>query len=576
MFTRMAHPSRFGSGHARRVRCAAAVLLTAALTAVLCARSLAAQDLRGTVRDSVSGQPIPGAVFMLLDSSGAVLVRRITDENGRYAIVLTPTTRRARLVRIGFRPREISLPQTSGGTAALDVTMTAVSTMLATVRVRDESRCSHRSDRAAALGLWEQAREGLLATVVARETNTAFIRRLGFVRNFDGASNRVTTFMVREDSATGAVKSFNASHSAADFVQRGFVFDSAGVESLFGPDADVLLDDAFASGYCFRIADPADARPTQVGIAFEPVGYVRNRVDIEGTLWLDTAARALRDIEYRYLGLPGRTDAYHPGGRISFLEMHNGSVMIDRWVIRGVDSENDAPWGDPRRDSRFILHVTETGGELESARWPDGRTWHDALGTFQVSATTRTGAPAVHTLLALSDSPYAATTDSLGNAVIANLLPGPYSFVIVDRQVASLGISIPTSVKFIAERYSVVRAAVEVLSAADWVAGECVRVRQWEVGDSVFVLGRVLTTQGAPVRDAEVSFSVEAGPGLWSRIKNFFTTGSDGVFQSCNEQYALGAPVKITVRRSGMKPLEVIQPLTTKLTTIIVRVPPNP
>jgi len=528
------------------------------------------------VRDTVSRRPIAGAVLMLIDASGAVLARRITDETGRYFIALPPSARAARLVRIGFQPREVAVPRPSGGTADFDITMTPVATMLAAVRIRDESRCSRRSDRAAALGLWEQARAGLLATVVARETNNAFIRRLGFVRDLDGASDRVTRFMVREDSAWGVVRSFNASHSAAEFAQSGFVKDSTGEESLFGPDADVLLDDAFASAYCFRLADQETSRPTQVGIFFEPVGHARGRIDIEGTLWVDTAARALRDIDYRYLGLPGRTDAYHPGGRVSFLVMHNGSVMIDRWVIRGVAVENHLPAYDPRARSRDRLYVTESGGELESASWPDGRLWHDSLGTVQVSATTRTGTPAAHAALELSDSPYRATTDSLGRATMADLLPGPYSLAIVDPRVASLGITIPTPVKFVAARDSTVRLAVQVPTAEDWIAGECVRLRQWEVGDSIFVLGRVLTTSGKPVGDAEVSFSVQAGPGLWSRISNFFTTGSDGVFQSCNEKYKLGAPVKITVRRSGATPVEVIQPLTAKLTTIVVAVPPSP
>ena len=566
----MAHLSRFGGDHAGRVLRAAVLVFVAAVGA----RALQAQELRGTVRDTVSRQAISGAVLMLIDTSGAVLSRRITDETGRYFIVLPPAARAVRLVRIGFQPRQISVPRTAAG--EFDITMTPVSTMLATVRIRDESRCSRRSDRSAALGLWEQARAGLLATVVARETNTASIRRLGFVRNLDGASDRVTSFMVRADSATGVVKSFNASRSAGDFVRNGFVSDSAGGESLFSPDADVLLDDAFASAYCFRLADPAESRPTQVGISFEPVGHARLRVDIEGTLWVDTAARALRDIEYRYLGLPGRTDAYHPGGRVSFLAMANGSVMIDRWVIRGVSVENESLANDPRARSRDRLYVTETGGELESAAWPDGRSWHDSLGTLHVSATTRVGTPAAEVMLALADTPYRATTDSAGNAVIVDLLPGPYTIAIVDPRVASLGISIPTPVKFVAARDSTVHEALKVPTAEDWVAGECVRARQWEVGDSVFVLGRVLATSGKPVEDAEVSFAVQGGPGLWSRISNFFTTGTDGLFQSCNENYTLGAPVKITVRRSGAKPVEVILPLTAKLTTIVVRVPPTP
>ena len=37
-------------------------------------------------------------------------------------------------------------------------------------------------------------------------------------------------------------------------MRRGFRADSGGEHVYFAPDADVLLDDAFASGYCFHIA----------------------------------------------------------------------------------------------------------------------------------------------------------------------------------------------------------------------------------------------------------------------------------------------------------------------------------
>ena len=70
--------------------------------------SLLAQEVRGTVRDSVSNQPIPAAVLLLLDASGTPLGRNITNERGEFRIVLSPRTDRVRVVRIGFRPRELS------------------------------------------------------------------------------------------------------------------------------------------------------------------------------------------------------------------------------------------------------------------------------------------------------------------------------------------------------------------------------------------------------------------------------------------------------------------------------------
>ncbi len=155
------------------------------VAALLLARPLTAQTFHGTVRDSATHQPVIGAVFMVLDSAGVVLARRVTDERGAYSASVIGNARWMRAVRIGFFPREIRVPA-AGGEEAVDFAMLPVPTMLAAVTVRDESNCPKRSDRAAALGLWEQARAGLLATVVARESNPADIRLLGFQREMGG------------------------------------------------------------------------------------------------------------------------------------------------------------------------------------------------------------------------------------------------------------------------------------------------------------------------------------------------------------------------------------------------------
>jgi len=92
----------------------------------------------------------------------------------------------------------------------------------------------------------------------------------------------------------------------------------------------------------------------------------------------------------------------------------------------------------------------------------------------------------------------------------------------------------------------------------------------------VFILGRVLTTSGRPVADTKVNFAIQVSSGLWGMINNFFTTGTNGVFQSCSDRYTLGAPVRISARPDGMKPVQQTQQLDTKLTIVVIRVPPVP
>jgi hypothetical protein len=540
---------------------------------LLLVRPLAAQTFHGTVRDSATRQPVAGAVVMALDSAGVVLGRRVTDERGEFRLSITGDARWARVVRIGFLPREIRAPSVDGD-AAFDVSMVPVPTMLAAVTVRDESHCARRSDRAAALGLWEQARAGLLATVVARETNTATVHRLGFDRMMDETSDKIVHLNVTADSISGAAKSFNASHTAKEFVKTGFVVVDTSGQSLFGPDADVLLDDAFASAYCFRIADPVKSRPREVGLAFAPASGSRppEHIDIEGTLWVDTSARALRDIEFRYVGMPSITDKFRPGGRISFRQMPNGIVMIDRWYIRGVALTRDTIDIVGRPHQRTWMNATETGGELARAAWPNGETWRASLGALRIHAVTLDGAPARGAAIALPGTQYRGAADSSGNLLIGELVPGPYAIDVIEPRIAALGIWVPTPAKFVAARDSTFRATLTVPTAEDWVANRCIVARQWDVGDSVFVIGRVVTPQGNPVADAKVTFAVKTDKGFWGLLDNFYTTGSDGVFQSCSRQFVLGAAVKIRVTAPGFDPTEVVQPFTENLAITKIRV----
>jgi len=562
-------------GAAHRGKPAPWIVLVALL---LCAQSLRAQTFHGTVRDSASQQPIAGAVMMFLDSSHTVLARRITDEHGQFAAAVNGAPRFARVVRIGFLPREIGLPSAAGAPVTIDLAMLRVPTMLGTVDIREQSRCGKRSDRAAALGLWEQARAGLLATVVARETNTASIHRLTFERTFDGASDKITRFVVSADSATGAGKSFNASRSAKDFIANGFASDSGDDRILYGPDADVLLDDAFAAGYCFRLAAKVKSRQTEVGLAFSAADDHRShgRVDIDGTLWVDTAARAIRDIEYQYVGLPRALDEYHPGGLISFRQMSNGVVMIDRWYIRNVGGLQDTVAGSTGAHERVWFFASENGGDLARAEWPDGQMWRAPLGSLRIRATTAAGAPAVGALIGLPGTPYSGMADANGEIRIAELEPGPYAVNVMTPPLADIGLGIPTGLKFVAVRDSTYQATLKVPTPAAWVADRCVADRQWDVRDSVFVVGRVVNSRGTPVAGVTVRFFVQASAGQWSLLSDFYTTGADGVFQSCNYAYVPGDAIRVQASMPGQKPFMTPVPLTGKLSTILVHLPPAP
>lgn len=545
-----------------------------AIVGLLASRSLPAQQVRGVVRDSVSGQPIAGAVVMLADSADAVLGRTITDAMGRFALKRQATTRWLRALRIGFQPREIQFAGGALDSANADFALVRFSIALESVRIPDKSRCRARSDGALTASFWSQARAGLLATILARETTPATIHRLIFERTLDGNSARIVRFLVSADSAVGTTESFTASRSALEFVNLGFTSERAGVQTVLGPSAAVLLDGAFADRYCFRLAEAVRNRPRQVGLAFLPASRSKGRIDIDGTLWIDTAARALVDLEFRYLGFPARAEEFHPGGRISFRTMSNGVALIDRWYLRRVDATQDTFEVRGVLKTRDWLFATESGGELARVDWREGEVWHAPLSALRLRTLRTNGRPATGAVFALPGTPYHGVADSAGFVGIAELLPGPYSLTEIDPRLAEIGITIPTGFAFVAERDSTARGTITVRTASEFIKDKCVAAHQYSVGDSMLVIGRVENALGAPLPNARVSFGIEQIGAEPVVLGGYYVTGTDGAFQLCSHRIDIGSTVVISVHRSDIGTVSVTQKLTSTLTVRRVQTGP--
>jgi len=566
----------------------AAGLLLALATAT---QSMEGQELRGVVRDSSSRLPIPGAVVALLDSTATAVARTITNERGQFRVVLlSNTVRGLRVVRLGFRPARLRLPDPRDGVIQVEVTLSSISMALTPVQVVAGPSCPRRRDRPAAMAVLEQARAGLLATVVARSDKPARMMRLRAIRTMDGFTDRIVHQRVRIDSAGTTFGSFGAARSAAEFVRNGFTRDSAGLQIYFGPDAEVLLDDGFAAGYCFHLMDAERTRPNQIGLGFRPASRRDNRIDVDGALWIDTVARALVDIDYRYLGIDPRAEPFRPGGRISFREMPNGVVVIDRWSIRIVGGRRDerdpfrsivrplSPTGRPiPRDPSF--YGVEVLGELARASWPDGFTWLGPLGTLHLKAVDEDGTPVPGTTVRLMDTDYEATADSAGNLELPDLVPGPYAVSIVDPELAALGVTVPTPLEFTAARRWAVLTRLPVRTFEDYILERCrtggedgAGQRSEPVPGSAWLIGRVTTPNGHPVAGAEWSLRYRDLLGEHRAVKNA-DVGTDGVFQYC--QLRKGERVTIDVRAKDMADTTVTVTLAKQPTVITVVMNPK-
>ena len=509
------------------------------------ARAAGAQELRGTVRDSASGLPVTGAVIMVQDVRGTTMARNLSGARGGFVVPLNRDALRVRVVRLGYRPRVLALPQPVAGVVQLDIVLASLPTMLQGLRVTadasggapdaivPDARCARRADREPALALLDQARAGLLSMVVAREANPARVTRLGFTRTMDPTGTRILHQRVRVDSATDQTVSFDAVRTAEEFVRDGFRAISGDEQTLYAPDADILLDDAFARGYCFHLAAPDAARGNEAGLAFSPASRQLGRVDIEGALWIDTVARALVNIEFRYRGVEEQAERLGAGGYIGFRDVPGGVTMIDRWSLRLVGG---SPPPAPRRTERApspapaAFTVSEIGGELSRAEWRDGSSWVAPLGTLQLTLGRPGGAIAPGVGVGLEGTSYRAISDPAGRATFTGLVPGPYRVVVVDPVLAPLGVVLPTPVVFTARRATTQVLKMEIPTAEGFLGEACgisVRSRR-----SAWLVARVMNADGSAANDANWRLRKLTSNG-WITLGNGEGAGSAGLIHDC-------------------------------------------
>ncbi|HSQ28469.1 MAG TPA: carboxypeptidase-like regulatory domain-containing protein, partial [Gemmatimonadaceae bacterium] len=143
--------------------------------------SARAQTIQGYVRDGDSRQPIAGAVVTVFSPSDTVVGRAVSGQNGQYKVSARNASN-LRVVRIGYRPRELALDRHVADSIEIDVTMNRLPTMLEPVRVTRSAQCAKDASDERAYGLLQQARAGLLATIAARELLPAKMVRLNFDR----------------------------------------------------------------------------------------------------------------------------------------------------------------------------------------------------------------------------------------------------------------------------------------------------------------------------------------------------------------------------------------------------------
>ena len=476
----------------------------AALAAVSSAR---AQRVHGTLTDSATHEPVSGAVVTVVDSAGAFLARTIADAGGRFSVLRLPAARRLRVVRIGYRPRDRALAPDD---SIADLAMQPVAAMLDAVAASDTRICPGRSPAGDALDLWEQARAGLLASLVERESSPPRVRLRTFRRTLEPV-RRASLGDTIEYRDLVVDRSFVAARPPWAFAEYGYMRESIdGSREYLAPDEGVLLDPTFAATHCLRLIGGDGPRAGEIGIAFDPVpDPARDTlVDVSGVLWLDRANIRLRGLEFHYTNL--EPEARGSGGEITFATMPTGVPFIEKWVIHSTVLAWDAERSDlarrpvPRsaRYNTRTLGYRETGGQIAAADWPDGTRWSSTLPKIAGVVVNRDGSPAAGARVWLRDTRDTARTDAAGRFEFAPMPPGAYVVAASDSTLAREGVSrvVPTRAMLFNNLGADLR--LEFHPRSEILPMLC-PAGAYKPGSGV-VLARVVDAQARPVPGAEI------------------------------------------------------------------------
>jgi len=346
------------------------IVFSSALLALSTAGA-AAQIVRGTVADSLTGAPVRDALVMLIGTDGSTHARALSLDAGGYAIAApSPGRYSIRTKRIGYRAVQSGPFEVAAGEVRVhDVLAPTIRVSLPSVTVHAQRQCVVRpGDGVPAFQLWEEVRTALYQTQLAQRGDLFHTTARRWTRELDTLAR-----LVHDDSSwtlSGmAQKPFVA--MPADHLERVGFIERKGSNTwyFYAPDADVLLSEIFLRHYCFRVVEGGEG---SIGLAFEPARK-RRVTDVQGVLWLNAETAELRHLEFTYTKLPWSVPNSRVGGRVEFEELASGVWIVRRWYVRaprmGVERTYFRMGSSLQlRNRERLVSIIEHGGEVLETR----------------------------------------------------------------------------------------------------------------------------------------------------------------------------------------------------------------
>lgn len=419
---------------------------------MFCTR-LEAQIVRGVVRDSANGAPLPGVIVSLdeavaqLDTEGSLrrsslVLAVLTNERGEFSVRAGFAGRFVLSVkRVGFRqfvsqPFEIGIGEQQTLNVALsDIDLAAT---LPQVTTMTDAPCSVRpEDRERVAAVWEEARAALTASRLALRDRLFRASITRYVRDLRPVSLRV----IREERSArhGVTERAFASLAADRLSADGYVqVDAEGGWTFYAPDAAVLTSTEFLRDHCFSIVQDRRGHSGEVGLAFEPV-RIRRASDVRGALWLDSTTAELRVVEFTYVNLDESLRRNEARGEVHFARTATGSWFVQRWFIRMPQYTRTArpsPMIQREGSGRDLAHFREEGGEV---RVTDG-VQIASLASLRGLLMDSTGhAPLRNATVRLAGTRFSGKARSDGMFRLDSLPTGAYTLIVEHPDYAALG-----------------------------------------------------------------------------------------------------------------------------------------
>lgn len=401
-----------------------------------------AQTIQGQVVDRRTLAPVEGVLAILMDAKGRELDGALTNVSGRFILRAPgPGTYTIQTDRIGYEsvtshPFSLEAGQIFG--LRLETSESAI--QLEELRVEGEQQCIVRPEEGMEVArVWEEARKGL---TIQEWTEREGIYRFQIV-SYERDLDRDTRQIQREDRRVTTNLSRNPIQSlpVEDLMADGFIRElEDGSLEYYGPDASVLLSDAFLDTHCFRLA-AHERRPSSIGLAFEPVRRGAFR-DVMGTLWLDRETGALQRLEYGYTWSRYAEAQGLARGQVDFRELPNGAWIVEKWWIRMPILAQDLFRAGGGRTGIYVSGIRETGGEIARISTMDRRTISErerGMVTGLVWDSTRYG-PLEGARVYLSGTSYFGITDAQGRFLMEGVPEGVFTAGFIHPRLDTLGI----------------------------------------------------------------------------------------------------------------------------------------